>query len=1689
MTEPATGMEAFHPVVQAWFTRRFGQPTDAQRLGWPAIASGRDTLIAAPTGSGKTLAAFLTCLDRLLRLSIAGELGDELRAVYISPLRALTNDVRKNLELPLEELRLTAFEMGYDATPLRIATRSSDTPPAERQAIVRKPPHLLVTTPESLYLLLTGAKSRGILASVDTVILDEIHSLARDKRGTHLMLSLQRLEGVTRKRPVRIGLSATQKPIEQVARFLVGTARVRADLTPDCHIVDTGHRRPLDLAVCVPERELQAVCSGEQWAEVYDRVVSLIEGHRSTLVFTNTRRMAERIGHQLSERLGERVVATHHGSLSKDTRLDAEQRLKHGQLKAIVATASLELGIDVGAVDLVIQLGTPRSISTFLQRIGRSGHTVGGLPKGRIFALTRDDLLECLALIRAIKLGRLDATDIPEGSTDILAQQILAECATGEQDEAELLARFRGAWPYRELTPESFGAVIEMMSDRHRRSEDRGAVLVRDRLQGKLRASRGQRLLAICSGGAIPDQADYRVLNGEDNSFVGTVNEDFAIDSMAGDIFLLGNASWRIRQVTRSDVIVDDAKGQPATIPFWFGEAPGRTFDLSIDVGEFRRELAERVDVSISPADLSPATAWLAEECAADPWAAKQAASYVAAQKAAFGLVPTCDRIVFERFFDEMGGMQLVIHAPFGARINRAWGLAMRKRFCRSFDFELQAAADDNGIVLSLGPQHSFPIDDLFGMLNPENCEHMLTQALLAVPIFQTRFRWNATRALMVLRNRKGQKVPPALQRFHAEHLLTALFPAQTACFEHRPEDMEIPDHPLVKQTVHDCLHEAMDLPRWKGLLERVRLGQIEFLSRDTREPSPFSHELLNSNPYTFLDDAPLEERRARAVATRRTLDPDSFRELAMLDRGVIEQVRAEARPTARGVDELQDLLSSFGVWIEEEADRLWVDPMRLLVDRGRAGRLTAQERTFWFAAEHLPEVRASWPEGVIHGEITLPEALDVTRDPAESDKRWVRGQLELLGPTDSAYLARRLRLSVPRVDAALVALEVEGFVLRGSFLDVAADPFEGIEGTGPQWCERRLLARIHRLTLDGARRAIRPVEPADYLRFLMKHQRLEPGTQTGGRDGVLQVIRQFAGLEMPAGFWESGIFKRRVTDYNPAWLDELCLQGEVGWGRLAPPKPKDAAAAESADGLAAGDGREPLEGVRSRVHANGRSTPSRVVARGSRRAAEAPPASYSANGRAAGDARSVSPSRGEGLSDASTNRLVSPLKPGRAGGLTRVVPISIFPRESLAELLPADRHDRSGSLADGPARLHAALRSRGALFFSDAVRHAALSPEDAEGAISRLAALGLVSADGFAGIRGLALEAKRKARRRRFRPRVTERGIVPAKSPASLCGRWSTFPPEADPVDPKRRAEHWGPLLLARYGVVFRDLALREPSAPPWADLRAWYRRAEARGEIRGGRFISGVSGEQFALPSAVEALRRVRDEAPSAEPVFVSAADPVNLFGVITKDERIPALAGHELAILGGKLVGWRVGDDVRLLDGLDPALAESIRTRLSRRLQPRRRVRASAWDPSANADAADRGIPSGPSGISGSGSGRMTPAEAVARVRRLQPTDATRAALPIGETAEINAKIRDEVARRRATAGSRAEPRVRRRHQTNGDDGRGVPGAAGPFHRSPSRQPLVDGAALNNESGEPARTRRGRTEESLPLFEEPN
>lgn len=1451
-------LEAFHPAVSGWFSRSFAAPTEAQAAAWPAIRAGRHTLVAAPTGSGKTLTAFLAALDGLVRQGLKPEgLADETTVVYVSPLKALSNDIHLNLEVPLAGIRAELAALRLPDLEIRSAVRTGDTAPRDRQQNLRKPPHILVTTPESLYVLLGSASGRRMLSTVRTVIVDEIHAIAASKRGSHLSLSLERLQSLCGMPLTRIGLSATQKPIDEVARFLVGAGAL-TDGVADCEIVDIGYAKERDLALELPPVPLGAVMSNEQWEQVYSRVAELVHLHRTTLVFVNTRRMAERAARHLGERLGKEAVAAHHGSLAKEARLDAEQRLKRGELKVLVATASLELGLDIGDVDLVCQLGSPRSISTFLQRAGRSGHAVGGTPKARLFPQSRDELVECAALLDCIRRGELDALHVLPAPLDVLAQQIVAETASREWDEDELFALLRRAWPYAHLKREDYAAVVRMLSEGFAtRNGPRAGYVHRDAVHHRLRERKGARLTALTSGGTIPETGDYSVVLEPQAHKIGTVNEDFAVESLAGDVFQLGNTSYRILRIEPGRVRVEDAHGAAPNIPFWLGEAPGRSDELSFGVSRLREEIGQQ----IAAHGVEAAVRRLARDLGLHEEAARQIVDHLARTVAALGAVPTQDRIVIERFFDESGGMQLVIHSPYGSRLNRAWGLALRKRFCRKFNFEPQAAATEDAIVLSLSTSHSFPLAEVARYLHSATARDVLVQALLDAPLFGVRWRWNATTALALPRFIGGRKVAPQLQRMKSEDLLASVFPDQVACAENLAGEREIPDHPLIAQTLDDCLHEAMDADGWLRLLRRIEAGEVTVDARDLPAPSPLAAEVLNARPYAYLDDAPLEERRTQAVQSRRYTDPESADDMGRLDPEAIDGVREEAWPDPRSPDEMHEALSGLGMVNDEDLarDANWKTWLEALAGAGRATRLSPG---LWVAAERLALAQALYPGAAMQPPIEAPaEYAQASGSCDELLRELLQSRLAGLGPVSANELAQQLRLPLSDVEAALLGLQSEGQVLQGRFTPHA---------DGPEWCERHLLARIHRYTLRRLRREIEPVEPRDFARFLFEWQHVGAAARVSGPEALAGVLAQLEGYEAPAALWEAELLPARVNDYASAWLDDLCTAGRVLWTRLRP----------------------------------------------------------SANeGRAAGG----------------------------AGQSLRATPILLLPRRSAAlwnGLAPAPADD--AGLGSRAQRVAAWLAANGASFFDEIAEGARLLGTELEDALSELVARGRVRCDSYAGLRALLVPASKRSSthaQQQRRRRAALFGIEDA-------GRWLlTRQPGLATTEetPRTHApesiEQVARVLLRRYGVVCWSMLEREAAwLPPWRDLVRTYRRLEARGEIRGGRFIAGLSGEQFALPEAIGLMRQMRRRPADDSLVCLSAADPANLLGTVVPGTRIARVAGSRVLYRDGVPIATIVADQVEILVPMSAAEEHAARRELSLSLSPALRSARAATAASA-------------------------------------------------------------------------------------------------------------------------------------------
>ncbi|MCU1249328.1 MAG: associated domain protein [Edaphobacter sp.] len=1475
-----------HPVTAEWFLTKFGSPTEPQTHGWPSILAGNATLISAPTGSGKTLAAFLVCIDQLLRASLSGQLAACTQVVYVSPLKALSNDVQKNLDAPLAEIQQLAMQRGYLCPHIRTGVRTGDTLPKQRAAMLRKPPHILVTTPESLYILLTAGKSREHLRRVRTVIVDEIHAIADDKRGAHLALSLERLDALVTgenrlspgqflaglaQPPQRIGLSATQNPIELVADFLTGVHPDRKPAT----IIQVGQRRQLDVAIEVPSDELSSVTNTGMWNEIFDKLAAHAQNHRSTLVFVNTRRLVEKIAFELASRIGPENVAAHHGSLSRVLRLDAEQRLKNGEIKILIATASLELGIDIGDVDLVCQISTTRAVAVAMQRVGRAGHWRGAIPKGRFFATTRDDLMEQAALVCKMREGELDQLQIPPQPADVLMQQIVAACGAEPWEEDALYDTLRRAYPYRNLTRKQFDDLLTLLTEGIESSRGRyGAYLLRDGVQHHLHPRRGARMIAISNGGAIPDTSLYSVILQPEGVQIATLDEHFAVDSSPGDVILLGTSSWRIQRIEAAGrVLVEDAHGAPPTLPFWEGEAPQRTAVLSDGVGELREQISARTPnvtpgyISSAQPEVAATTVWLMQECGLCASGAHQLIAYIVTGRAALGAVPSKTTIIAERFFDDGGGMQLILHAPFGGRINKAFGLALRKRFCRGFNFELQAAATDNGINISLAEQHSFPLADVFQFLTEHTAKELLEQASIASPIFKNRWRWAAGRSLQLLRMSKGKRIAPQIQRTRSEDLMASVFPQAAACFETIAGDIQIPDHPLVNEVMQDVLQEAMDLDGLIELLRGIKDGTIRCLAVDTPTPSVFAHELLNANPYAYLDEAGLEERRARATSLGRNLPEEPGK----IDPAAIAAIRNEIWPDVRDENELHDLLHSLIALPLPIVDRVearhWPVFYERLNQKGRAQTIDLNGTPCWVATERLPHIAALYPmpaDGVILGgaekSYIASESPQVSNEKGTNKdtreaaiQKCVQGWLQILGPTTANVLAKTLNLDPAFIFQAFLAMEVQGLLMRGVF---EYPPPEVNADHEIEWCERRILQRIHRRTVATLRKQIEPVTPAVYMRWLLQWQHLAPQTQLSGEEGVLDALRQLEGFEAPAIEWERTLLPARVANYDSRWLDALCLSGAVGWGRISP---------------------HPAWFSADQPNGEGSNRPRRVIP-------------------------------------------------------TNAAPITFYIRETAAWLPHAlaqqsvKEEKLAAALSPQALLVRNLLQQRGACFANDIQRIATLTRQQTQHALWELATAGLAAADGFDQLRA-CMDPRR-------RTTITEE--LSKRPTRSSAGRWSLLnEPTTNPGAPGLDSETWvgAPInrgerehhlrqqaieqarrtdaalesfacqLLARYGVLFRDLVTRESNAPKWRDLLNILRRLEARGEIRGGRFLSGFGGEQYALPEAVESLRAARTRDCSAI-ISVAAADPMNLAGIVIPGDRVPGVPGKQVFYCNGNL-----------------------------------------------------------------------------------------------------------------------------------------------------------------------------------------
>lgn len=1388
-------LERFSLPTREWFRDTFPAPTRAQELGWAAIAEGQHTLLLAPTGSGKTLAAFLSCLDQLVTNPAPRDKNGKrpgVRVLYVSPLKALSYDIERNLRAPLAGLHIAAARAGTAPPDIAVATRTGDTPQRERDAIRRDPPDILITTPESLYLMLTS-RAREALRTVETVIVDEIHTMAATKRGAHLALSLERLEALTRRPFQRIGLSATQRPLEEIARYLGGDRPVQP--------VDAGSDPGLDLRVVVPVEDMErpgdtwahaAVAEGAYgveartsiWPAIYPELLALIREHRSTLVFVNNRRLAERIALRVNELAGEELVRTHHGSMSPAQRTEVEEQLKSGTLPALVCTSSMELGIDMGAVDLVIQVESPKSVARGLQRVGRAGHQVGEVSVGRIFPKFRGDLLECAVLTERMMRGEIESTRVPRNPLDVLAQQIVAMCAMDELPVDDIERLVRRTYSFADLSREQLENVLGMLAGYYPSDEFAGLRprVIWDR-ERDIVSSRGDaKTVAIVNGGTIPDRGLYGVYLGDDGPRVGELDEEMVYESRPGETFLLGASTWRIEQITRDRVIVSPAPGEPGKMPFWRGDGIGRPYEFGRAIGAFTRE------VLAFPS--GRAVEELGARSRLDERAAENLVSYLAEQREATGVVPSDRTIVVERFRDELGDWRVVILSPFGGQVHAPWALALEATLSERAGFEVQTIWSDDGIALRLAGADELPAESLL-FPDPEEVEELLVRRLADSSLFAARFRENAARALLLPRPRPGARTPLWMQRQRAANLLAVA--------------SRYPAFPIVLETYRECLRDVFDMPALVDLLARIRGREIRVASVETREASPFARSLVFDYiaAYMYEGDAPLAEQRAQALTLDRNLlndllGEDELREL--LDPAALEQTELELQGLAetyraRNPDQLHDLLRKLGDLSVDEVTARVIDSSRArawlaqLAGTRRACAVTIGGEDRWIAMEDAGRYRdalgVSPPLGV-------PEAF---LGPAEDAlvrlvARFARSHV----PFVAADVARRWRLPEAMIREALERLASEGTVIHGNFRP---------GGVGREWCDAEVLRAIRRRSLARLRREVEPVGQAAYARFLIAWHGV--GVDGGGAARLREVITHLEGLPLPVSALDRDILAARIPDYRSPMLDELGATGELAWAGCG--------------ALGRSDGR-----------------------------------------------------------------------------------VALMRRDQVALVRPGAPPFEAGPVH---RRILDWLESRGASFFADIVAASGVHPREALDAIWDLVWAGQITNDTFAPLRALA-----GARTATHTPR--SRGSL---VPADAVGRWSLVPggheSGAGPSSTER-AHALARMLLERYGVVTREVAVAEGIPGGFAGVYPVLRAMEEAGQVRRGYFIQGLGGAQFALPGAVDRLRAFREPPDEPSAVVLAATDPANPYGAALPwpregdDDRRPfqRAAGAFVVLVDGEL-----------------------------------------------------------------------------------------------------------------------------------------------------------------------------------------
>jgi len=1420
-------LASFHPIVRAWFAERFGAPSEPQRLGWPAIASGEHTLILAPTGTGKTLAAFMWELNQLIVRGLESPLPNAVQILYISPLKALGNDVQRNLEQPLAELR-ARFEAEGKALPeIRIGVRTGDTPASARARMLRKAPHILITTPESLNILLTSIRGRGMFSAVRAVIVDEIHAVAGTKRGAHLALTLERLEMLVEAPVQRIGLSATQRPLEEVAHFLGGLlASGDTDAAPvfrPVTIVDCGLVKQMELSVVSPVPDLGEV-SGSVWPAVAELVLAYIRQSRTTLVFVNNRAQAERIAARVNTLADEQLARPYHGSLARERRLELERALKAGELPALISTSSLELGIDIGSVDLVLQLQSPKRVSAGLQRVGRAGHNLGAVSRGVMVPTFRDDLVESAAIVEAMRAGDVEPTRAIQNPLDVLAQSVVAMVSVDDWTAGDAFALVRRAYSYHRLTRAAFDEVLAMLSGKY--SSELAAELepriTWDRVNDRLAGTRASRMMAVISGGTIPDRGLYTV-NLADRTRLGELDEEFVHESRVGDVFQLGSATWRIRAIEHDRVIVTPAPGAPARMPFWHGEFSTRSVPLSARVGALRRELAT-VDV-----DDDSVNAGLEARYGVDAACALSLRSYIAEQRASTGVVPDDLTLVIEQFRDEMGALRIVLHSVFGGRVNAPWGMALAQRVREALPgMEVQVQTTDDGIMLRLPDLGtSAPLSALMH-LSAEEAQTRVMDEVGSTSLFGARFRMNAARALLLPRGSPRRRMPLWLQRLKALDLLDAV--------------RRFPSFPILVETYREVLQDAFDMQALKEVLDAIGAGRITMRTVETDRASPFAASLQFGFVMDWLygDDTPRAERQAALLSIDRGL-LDEVMGTEGADEGTleaIEQLLAERRGTAPGrqartADELAALLDRAGdLTVDELRARVadaegWLgatDPMLELLDAGRAvaipfeselaseWRIVLTESIGRYAAARAPEAltRVRATSSLVErdaAEVVPAAMLGVVLEPKVARREILARWLALAGPVTVREIHARYGWPEPWIEKRLREWEENGKLVRGRFRR---------EVEAPEWTTRRIVELARHRALAALRKQIQAVDLASFTAFLQRWQHLDPREHLDGASGVSAILQQMSGLPRAPAAWERDILPGRLERYDPAWLAQLASNGTVVWAGGSRPDPRDAPALASVRFFPRGEGAIWLD--------DENDPPLSANAEAVREALERIGASFVADIQAA-----------TGLTSLSVRDALRELS-----ALTLVTNDSI---EALREVvrtrsIPGRSRTARGQALQDPTRW---------------------LPESFEATPGRPVYQRVPS-------------QRRLPKWRRPDLPGPVSGWVGRWSLLRTPGTWGTRPDEEEHAE--QIARQW----LERYAIVTRDWWRRERPPVGWRAIYRELKRLEYRGEVRRGYFVEGMGGAQFALPEAVERLRAQPELDADAPIIVMSAADPAN-------------------------------------------------------------------------------------------------------------------------------------------------------------------------------------------------------------------